>query len=210
VQRTILCKGEPAWRQTSCAESFSARPSAGRQVSMDQTRGISLGRRSPVRQMLCAGALVPAPAAPGSSSLQLVRQPIPTTPSSRRCPRLLLPPLMDRRPAASVPRTDVTGRGYMKSRLREERLARKLAEGGREIGENLNATLESVAEASSLRAVGGRMVLAGAYLVPADQTANFVASVRELGGSYSGRVELVCTGPWPPYSFVDVELSSDG
>jgi hypothetical protein len=98
----------------------------------------------------------------------------------------------------------------MKSRLREERLARKLAEGGREIGENLNATLESVAEASSLRAVGGRMVLAGAYLVPADQTANFVASVRELGGSYSGRVELVCTGPWPPYSFVDVELSSDG
>ncbi len=40
-----------------------------------------------------------------------------------------------------------------------------------------------------------------AYLVDSDRTDEFVAGVRDLGTAIED-AELVCTGPWPPYSFV--------
>lgn len=39
-----------------------------------------------------------------------------------------------------------------------------------------------------------------AYLVERERVAEFVAAVRELDETYA-ELELVCTGPWPPYSF---------
>ena len=41
-----------------------------------------------------------------------------------------------------------------------------------------------------------------AYLVDRGRAGEFVALVHELGGYLDG-VELVCTGPCPPYSFAD-------
>jgi Gas vesicle synthesis protein GvpL/GvpF len=41
-----------------------------------------------------------------------------------------------------------------------------------------------------------------AYLVDRGRVTEFVALVQELGGCLDG-VELVCTGPCPPYSFAD-------
>ena len=41
-----------------------------------------------------------------------------------------------------------------------------------------------------------------AYLVDRGRVGEFVALVHELGGCLDG-VELVCTGPCPPYSFAD-------
>jgi len=47
-----------------------------------------------------------------------------------------------------------------------------------------------------------RMLLNGAYLVAAEQQAAFAQAVDEHSDD---RLELVLTGPWPPYNFVDEE-----
>ncbi|MFB9238813.1 GvpL/GvpF family gas vesicle protein [Plantactinospora siamensis] len=50
------------------------------------------------------------------------------------------------------------------------------------------------------------MVLNGAYLVDAEHADEFAESVRGLAPDHPGiRVEL--TGPWPPYSFTELNLS---
>jgi hypothetical protein len=43
---------------------------------------------------------------------------------------------------------------------------------------------------------------AGAYLVDRERTDRFFELARELGGSLED-ADLVCTGPWPPYSFAE-------
>jgi hypothetical protein len=42
---------------------------------------------------------------------------------------------------------------------------------------------------------------AAAYLVPAEEVTAFAARVRQLGSEQEA-LDLSCTGPWPPYSFV--------
>jgi Gas vesicle synthesis protein GvpL/GvpF len=42
-----------------------------------------------------------------------------------------------------------------------------------------------------------RELLRAAYLVERDAVDGFVAAVQELQGAYA----ILCTGPWPPYSF---------
>jgi hypothetical protein len=50
----------------------------------------------------------------------------------------------------------------------------------------------------------GDMVLNASYLVPAAEVDAFTALVEELGELHRGSgVQLECTGPWPPYHFVD-------
>jgi hypothetical protein len=58
--------------------------------------------------------------------------------------------------------------------------------------ERLHAPLAAMARASVRR---GRPPHVGAYLVDRDRVDRFRARVRELDAG------LVCTGPWPPYSF---------
>jgi hypothetical protein len=105
---------------------------------------------------------------------------------------------------------DASGRAYMTRRLREERRARALEESMQEISNDIHGRLETFAEASSLRAHAGRMIMAGAYLVPKDKVHDFGELVQALGRDYLDVIELVCTGPWPPYSFVDLDLCPDG
>jgi hypothetical protein len=45
-------------------------------------------------------------------------------------------------------------------------------------------------------------MLAGAYLVPAGSVADFAAAVDRLAAEHPG-ARVVCTGPWPPYSFAE-------
>ena len=59
-------------------------------------------------------------------------------------------------------------------------------------GERVHTTLAGLARASVRRP---RAPHIGAYLVEHRDVERFRARVRELGD------ELVCTGPWPPYSF---------
>jgi len=50
----------------------------------------------------------------------------------------------------------------------------------------------------------GTMILNAAFLVDVDETAGFQAMVQRLQSLYAG-MELVATGPWPPYSFAMLE-----
>ncbi|WP_431683171.1 GvpL/GvpF family gas vesicle protein [Kitasatospora sp. KL5] len=48
------------------------------------------------------------------------------------------------------------------------------------------------------------MLLNGAYLVEHARAAGFGAAVTELGRRFTG-VRMELTGPWPPYSFVEID-----
>ncbi|MGH8868056.1 MAG: GvpL/GvpF family gas vesicle protein [Actinomycetes bacterium] len=54
--------------------------------------------------------------------------------------------------------------------------------------------------------VHGATVLAAAYLVPRDRLDDFRALARHL--SRTQDVSVVCTGPWPPYSFTPSETGN--
>ena len=50
----------------------------------------------------------------------------------------------------------------------------------------------------------GRELLRAAYLVDRAEVDGFVTLVRELQGEH-GELSILCTGPWPPYSFAEAE-----
>jgi hypothetical protein len=50
----------------------------------------------------------------------------------------------------------------------------------------------------------GRELLRAAYLVDRGEVDRFVSLVRELQAEH-GELSILCTGPWPPYSFAEPE-----
>lgn len=100
-------------------------------------------------------------------------------------------------PSADDPQPS-TGRGYL-----EDKLARR-TEVERVISETL-APLRELAERS--RHAEGRTegnVLRASYLVRKELVERFADQVRLLSEG-NPELWLSCTGPWPPYSFVDLE-----
>ena len=83
-----------------------------------------------------------------------------------------------------------TGREYLATRASETAEAREVHE--RLMGLAVEATVAPPA---------GRAVLTAGYLVARDAADAFTAEVEGLARK-SSRIELLCTGPWPPYSFV--------
>jgi Gas vesicle synthesis protein GvpL/GvpF len=96
--------------------------------------------------------------------------------------------------AAPDPRSE-SGAAYLRDRLETRQSARRLA---REL-DPLTALARSIRRASSPRR---DLPVLDAYLVDRSRVGEFVALVEQLGGLLDG-VELVCTGPCPPYSFAD-------
>ena len=89
----------------------------------------------------------------------------------------------------------VGGGEYMRARLREAMDRERLAGA-------LHDALRSHARDSTQRArAGGPLLLDAAYLVPHAGVDAFAREVRKLERSHP-ELALVCTGPWPPYSFV--------
>ncbi|HTP21371.1 MAG TPA: GvpL/GvpF family gas vesicle protein [Solirubrobacteraceae bacterium] len=84
---------------------------------------------------------------------------------------------------------------YLRHRLETRQSARRLAS---ELGP-LGALSRSIRRALSPR---HDLPVLDAYLVDRARVGEFVALVAELGDLLDG-VELVCTGPCPPYSFAD-------
>ena len=87
--------------------------------------------------------------------------------------------------------------------------------------QSLSAAVEQVHHRLSERAVAsrrhpvqdprlsghaGQMVLNGAYLVAAEEVERFRGHVADVAADHPD-LELVLTGPWPPYSFVTLEAS---
>jgi hypothetical protein len=93
---------------------------------------------------------------------------------------------------AREPRPE-SGVAYLRERLETRQSARRLAT---EL-DPLTALARGIRRTLSMR---GDLPVIDAYLVDRGRVGEFVALVAELGSSLE-EVELVCTGPCPPYSF---------
>jgi Gas vesicle synthesis protein GvpL/GvpF len=88
-----------------------------------------------------------------------------------------------------------TGTEYMLDRLR-------LHQRAREAGRRLDS-LDALARASRMRVLPNPEVpVAGTYLVDRERVEKFADLLGEVAEALD-QVDLVCTGPWPPFSFVD-------
>jgi Gas vesicle synthesis protein GvpL/GvpF len=89
-----------------------------------------------------------------------------------------------------------SGRDYLLGRAEEQARASRIHE----------RLAELAVESSVAPAARGDFLLTGSYLVERDDVAAFAAEVDRLAAE-EPEVELLCTGPWPPYSFVDPAAS---
>lgn len=92
-------------------------------------------------------------------------------------------------------RAEVSGREYLDAR-REE-----LDEAERAV-KIVHRPLARLARASSWSTPAAGGLLLGAYLVAADDVRGFAAEVQ-LAQEADASFDISCTGPWPPYSFVE-------
>jgi hypothetical protein len=88
---------------------------------------------------------------------------------------------------------DPSGAGYMRARLEEERQRERLIARAHE-------PLAALARATAPATASAGGVFECAYLVPAASVEAFRDAVRRVEAA-SPELTLVCTGPWPPYSF---------
>ena len=97
----------------------------------------------------------------------------------------------------AAPESGRPGTSYMLTRLNDEKRSAALAA-------RIHEPLAALSRASTAR----RTSLAGpvntAYLVDRDEVEPFRAAVQNLDDSL-GEGTVVCTGPWPPYSFTPSE-----
>lgn len=101
----------------------------------------------------------------------------------------VLGPERDERPEAPL-----SGGDYLRARLEETTERERLAA-------ELHDALARHARGSTRNAAAGdRLLLSAAYLVPHDAVGAFRHEVGKLERSHP-ELALVCTGPWPPYSF---------
>jgi hypothetical protein len=97
-------------------------------------------------------------------------------------------------PELGIPETPQRGGDYLRARLRETTERARLAA-------QLHDALARHARDSTVNAPAGeRLLLSAAYLVPRDGVDDFRGEVVKLERSHPD-LALVCTGPWPPYSF---------
>jgi hypothetical protein len=109
----------------------------------------------------------------------------------------------DSQPAPAEPAS--SGAAYLQRRSAEERerLASKAA--AQAVADEIHEFLRDGAVDATVKvqATPG-LVLSAAYLVPADDVGSFTARLAELSTGRSD-VQLLCTGPWPPYHFAGQE-----
>jgi hypothetical protein len=90
--------------------------------------------------------------------------------------------------------TPSSGREYMVARLNEIRAAEELAD-------FVDVPLAALARERTRQVLATpKLILSAAYLIPRDALDSFRRRVDELGAKRRD-AQLVCTGPWPPYSF---------
>jgi hypothetical protein len=95
-------------------------------------------------------------------------------------------------PLAKV--SPASGRDYLRAKVAGLQASRRLHE-----------RLDALARASVIKP--GPELLRAAYLVDHDAVEQFAATVRDLQDA-EPELALLCTGPWPPYSFAEGEPAS--
>jgi len=94
-----------------------------------------------------------------------------------------------------------SGGAYMRARLEQRREAERLAE-------ELHAPLaERAREATRTVGATPRLLLSAAYLVPKGEVTEFREVVERVQAEHA-ELAIVCTGPWPAYSFATAEAGS--
>ena len=92
---------------------------------------------------------------------------------------------------------DGSGTAYLMGRLDRDRRAKALAD-------RIEGPLVGLARASRRRLLPGPgALLRSAYLVDRERLDAFRARVEVLDDAI-GEAEIICTGPWPPYSFASL------
>jgi hypothetical protein len=94
----------------------------------------------------------------------------------------------------SLPGGPNAGTAYMVARLEARRRIERIAL-------RVDRALRGMARQTRLHEDGGGS-FAASYLVDRDDVGQFAARVQQLASAIDGEASLVCTGPWPPYSFV--------
>jgi hypothetical protein len=86
-----------------------------------------------------------------------------------------------------------SGGGYMRARLAESKERDRLSR-------ELHEPLERLSRESARFSSGASELLVSAYLVPETEADTFGELVRRLETEHP-QLTVVCTGPWPPYTF---------
>jgi Gas vesicle synthesis protein GvpL/GvpF len=97
------------------------------------------------------------------------------------------------------------GRAYLLSRVAEERQRRAVERRAEAVAGRVHEAVGRHAADSRLQVLPTPgLVMSGVYLVDRDDLDRMVARVRATAQEHP-ELEVLCTGPWPPYSFVDLE-----
>lgn len=112
----------------------------------------------------------------------------------------------DRHPLTSSSASALPGTGpgsiYLRAKLARERALRNRQQGKSILVQDVYQRLASLANASRLDdEADDRHGTSAAFLVPRDGMASFRDLVSEVAKAHP-ELALLCTGPWPPYSFV--------
>ncbi len=96
------------------------------------------------------------------------------------------------------------GRSYLLARLEEERQTQVWRQRAEVLAAEIHSSLAPLAVESTYQVLmTDRMLLVAAYLVERDQMTAFQRMVNALKSAHL-TLDLLCTGPWPPYNFVTV------
>ncbi|MDO8586150.1 MAG: GvpL/GvpF family gas vesicle protein [Armatimonadota bacterium] len=103
----------------------------------------------------------------------------------------------------------VDGRAYMLDRVRKQRDLQARRQEAEAFAETIHGSIARLADESGYRLqVSPSPYLNGAYLVKREAVATFRQEVETLASTYP-KLCLLCTGPWPPFSFVNGKQTED-
>ena len=113
------------------------------------------------------------------------------------------PPEMLRiEPPGGEPLACSPGAVYLRARLEQERQARTWQQRMTALAAEFHTDLTPLAAESTYRVLATpRLLLTASYLVARHELESFRAAVGTLAAA-NPTVHFLCTGPWPPYSFV--------
>ena len=108
-----------------------------------------------------------------------------------------------------VPRSSsgaTIGRDYMGMRLQEERHQQIRRQCAQSVVQVIHGELSGLAAESDCKVLGTpEQVMTAAYLLNTDRVGAFGDRITELVGGHP-ELRILCTGPWPPYSFVQTRV----
>lgn len=107
--------------------------------------------------------------------------------------------------AASGPTPGTT---YLLTKLSKERGLRDLRDVRLGTVREVFAMLKDLATAGRLDDPGDRHVVSAAFLVARDRIQSFQHAVAQAADTHP-QLAALCTGPWPPYSFVSTSVSAE-